>query len=86
MSTQKTITLTWTKAEFDHIVRCLNLYLPKAPLLVSAPAGVYTCPTCYSEIEKRSANYCCECGQCFDWDGVSDWAEELTAFHKESAT
>ena len=86
MTSKKTITLTWTKVELDHVVRCLSLYLPRPPLLVSASTGLYCCPTCYSEIEKPQANYCCECGQCFDWDEVSDWAEELTEFHKEPVT
>lgn len=86
MDEQETVTLRWTRTEITYVVRCLSLYLPKAPLVLSASDGLYYCPVCYAEVKNRQTNYCPQCGQCFDWNSAYEWGEKPTDFPNKTVS
>lgn len=75
MASEKTLTLTWTKVEFQLIMRSLNRLMPRAPMKVSSDPAVYSCPTCSTILQHQ--NYCSACGQNIDWDSDVQWQVTL---------
>lgn len=75
MPPEKTITLTWTKPELQLIIRCLSLYQPRKPLLLSSADQRFHCPTCGTQLPAQPANYCSACGQSLEWDDEVQWAD-----------
>lgn len=75
MASEKTLTLTWTKVEFQLIMRSLNRLMPRAPMKVSSDPAVYSCPTCSTILQHQ--NYCSACGQNIDWDSDVQWQTTL---------